>query len=1034
MKKILVMLLLASPTYAGVSVNNISIKNITSNAVQIFYTSSNTTTANTYDTVFFATTTESGVYSAYPYTSITVYCHNVGGAVCNTVPGPGSISLGGLAPGVTYYFLLTVRPDSADFTGMCSTSGCGTSEMSFVTPNTPQNIPNIIAPTTWTFVNPDSTNYIHIPVIPDPTTGVCESGVTVSSSGWTVHSGDSLETIMTEITTYGISFDLDPHNAPCLPNVYNSSTFPNYYGGVDLPSLALDNFCGGTCTMTDPRHRWIIFETTSPVTSQPLPAYGSRTGPQYAPALGKMCTDAPRVDNQFFNGNQATTAIHHILWRNIELEVCPSYVQPAAVDYLQPPLFQCFMELQLGGFQTQQDQFLVWDRVYSHAPGDPVRWLKGYQIAGNYIGWFGDYMDGVEVWTLFKTPFNTGSIDGTSKVITAPPETFAVQGTDSLMGQMSTATITITGVSGGMSAPNNQIYGMLSKTGLTVYTVNATATCSGCLAVVSTTTVWSSLAVGPMLQSWLVYVDSTAATGTIQQWNNQFYSNDPTEDGLAFGILPTDGVIANNGPYMFDNNYFDGVGEGFYIDPGERFSNDDITWTHNHEIWPKQFNDQDPNHTYTHHVRQHWESKRSQRGLIKGNMFSYYYGYQNDGPAVFISGRPTYMTISTATTGLLNFEVVSNLMSHGVDGIDSQGSDGMGNNDGGAQNELAGNLLIHNNLMFDFNKFYYCSLQNCPSVFSTDFLIPPGMQQVYIDSNTMGPTYGYLPAIDYGNAGLGVGSYFEFKNNIAFFSHGTTNAADGGYGVNQDSQSVLGNFLHFTPTWQYLFNSTSPDFKTALNTSFVKITTATVAPNWGWSGNIIIGGTYPTGAGNTTAEQIDWPYAAMSTYALNMPSGDYYPLGDTIATREAAIGFSTTTWVSVSSPTVGANITQLYQDMGRVENVSTSVSNTTGILRYHAPDTRACTTDFSFDGGTTWPTRFTDAGGASSRVATVSGSASQTINYRLQCYYFQQNDGVLYTDYTPSETTVGSFQLLGPSSGDQSWKGGVKLKGGAKLK
>jgi len=81
------------------------------------------------------------------------------------------------------------------------------------------------------------------------------------------------------------------------------------------------------------------------------------------------------------------------------------------------------------------------------------------------------------------------------------------------------------------------------------------------------------------------------------------------------------------------------------------------------------------------------------------------------------------------------------------------------------------------------------------------------------------------------------------------------------------------------------------------------------------------------------------------------------------------------------------------------------------VFSYMAPDAKACSVDVTAD-GQRW-IRTMDGGGARSRSVTVTGLLNgTTYQSRILGYYQQQNDGVLYTDYSPDQITVATFITL----------------------
>jgi hypothetical protein len=228
------------------------------------------------------------------------------------------------------------------------------------------------------------------------------------------------------------------------------------------------------------------------------------------------------------------------------------------------------------------------------------------------------------------------------------------------------------------------------------------------------------------------------------------------------------------------------------------------------------------------------------------------------------------------------------------------------------------------------------------------------------------------------------------------------------------SQSVYGpgnfgdwpanNVANHNVTPGAIYSNTN--FKANLDVSIVNIG-ASVTPNYGWGNNVLIGGYL----GDTLQTITDLPYSSLMSIASNMPTGDIYPAGDTMAARQSAAGLDLTTWESsVYNPIgIGADISLLNSALGRVTGVlPVAPTGTTALFVYTAPDTRQCAVDISA-AGVIWQ-RTEDGGGRTARKVTIKGLSNGTqYQSRILSYYQQQNDGVLYTDYTPDQITVANF-------------------------
>ena len=434
------------------------------------------------------------------------------------------------------------------------------------------------------------------------------------------------------------------------------------------------------------------------------------------------------------------------------------------------------------------------------------------------------------------------------------------------------------------------------------------------------------------------------------------------------------------------------------------YSNDDITYIRNHHIWPKNYFASDPNWIgWSYEVRQHWEIKRGHRVNMIGNVFSYSWAYQNDGPAIFLSGRPTYVAQSL-DDGISDANIESNIVRHGRTGIVCMGGSPMDNGGNQVDGSVTRRVTITNNFMFDLGRWKYCDPVNCPSLGSFYFENRTGCQDLVIRNNTAGPTYGDMPVWLYVGGGTNLSNYIDFENNVLFFSKGPV--AGGTVWGDWPPNNVANHDIR--PAAVYNNGGPSPPFEATLNSSFVH-TAAGVTPNYVWRNNVAIGGW--TGQAGAI---VDLTKAQLSQYAAKAPP-DIFPAGGTMAARAAAAGFpnATNNNFQSSAPMVaGVDFAKLIVDQGLTTGIAPPKAGISGAgFSYTAPDSRACAVDVSPD-GSAW-TRTMDAGGSRSRSVSVSSLAPAThYQYRILCYYEQVNDRVLYTDYTADQITDGSFDTI----------------------
>lgn len=963
------------------TISDVSIDSLDTSSFRVFFR----VNGPAWSEVFYGTSSGN-----YPYNTKSINCYN-GNVPCSTNGGKSSLTVTGLVPATTYYVRVTARPNPDNDLNICDTNACGSTEVVVTTLSGTQPAP-VVPPVSWFPGAPDTSNYTVIR-LQVGVTGECQAAADVTApGGWSVHAGDTVNTILNEIG-YGSVIEL-PQGVACLV----PPTMPggNPGTGYVLPGKPMDASaaCGGSCQMADSNHRWIIFRTKQDRDGD-FPPFGSRIDPTYASKLGKFYSAQPNRFSQLFNAESSPTPVHHYWFQNLEFEDDPNYVNPA--DEMDPVAFQFFAQVgSQFGQATTNNQFLVFDRVYAHSSGAPIRHVNAFELGGNYQAMIGCYTEKVETWRMTQWPSQAGALGSANKVLTVPQNQFRLTKNSPLLGMPVPATVTLGAITSG-----GAVIGNLYKDHLEIqYTTGMGAiTCSGCILTPAATPATPATA----LQLFSGTVTSNGQFSGIN-WNTQEWQT--SRYAMAFGITFSD-LKSGGGPYLFDNNYVDGIGEGFYIDPNySSFAHDDVIYVRNHQIWPKNAYVADPGSLWRYNVRQHWEIKRGHRYLVKGNLFSFSWSFQNDGPAIFLSGRPTYIAQSL-NDGISDVNIESNTISHGRSGVNCQSGNPMDNNGGSFEPAPTKRITVTNNLMFDLGRWKYCDPVNCPSLGSFYFANRPGCQDLVIANNTGDATYGEIPALLQLGGGHMLGNHLTFQNNILHFSQGLNGYGGGNFG-SWEANNVANHDVK--PAAIYSVSGAAPGFKSNLDSSIVN-TAATVAPHYYWSNNVLIGG-YKGGAFSSAA---DMTYAEVQGYATNMPSGDIYPAGDSIATRQAAAGLSPVTWRSstYNSAGIGADIDALIVAMGKVTGVQTPmVTSDSATFSYFAPDGRGCSVDVSTD-GLNW-IRANDGGGSRARAVTIGGLLpGTTYQSRILCYYTQQNDGILYTDYAADEITTATFATAG---------------------
>ncbi|MEO6757816.1 MAG: hypothetical protein ABIO24_00070, partial [Saprospiraceae bacterium] len=444
-------------------------------------------------------------------------------------------------------------------------------------------------------------------------------------------------------------------------------------------------------------------------------------------------------------------------------------------------------------------------------------------------------------------------------------------------------------------------------------------------------------------------------------------------------------------------------GLSFYVDAGgNNYSNDDVTWTHNHQIWNQNHRATSPTwNGYRYDVRQLWEIKRGKRYVLKGNIFEGNWSFQNNGPSIFLSGRPTY-TLADLNVGISDILIRSNTIRHASSGWTCAG--------GGIPPDsvTVQRVLFENNFLHDINRYVYDD--GGPSFSSSYMDALPGCQDMTIRHNTMGLALGRAPWLMLIGGGSMLGGKLTYTDNIVYMSFGE---AGGAIGVD-DTQYVDSH-----PRLPAVVSNGT--VKQKLDSYFVKLG-ATVQPNYSFTNNVIIGGM--TGTSMSTLRSLT--SSEVSSLASQFPPGNIFPVGSTIAEREQQVGMvnpsesayrltenspyrARGTNPSLSGKSIGADFDQLSADQGRVLGINIQPGSTALEVNYIAPDGRACSVDTKPASGTDWR-RVTDPGGARPRTLIVNAlTPSTSYQYRILCYFPQLNDGGSITGLGPDEITEGKI-------------------------
>lgn len=916
---------------------------------------------------------------SYPYSS-----NSYGG---QTV---GAISIGGLQPNTTYYFRMTARPNKDDDTDICQEDSCGSVEQSITTPPEPAQHPELpIGPTIYNPQHPDTSGYTVVPMQVGAT-GECAAAADVAAQlGWNkaVRANDTIPTILKAIG-YGTVVEF-PQGAVC--KVFPTDSTWNT--GYVLPVLPIDPNAGGN--MDSPAHRWIVFRTAAS-NSADFPPFGARTGPKWGAKMAKLVAQVPATSpsgastntGQIFDSYNISP--HHFWFENLELtHTTDTSVTPA--DAVDPKPFSMLIRIQP---LNALPQYIVFDRLYAHGGGFPHRTVYGLSLGGRNEAMLGCYLT-FDFWRMAAWPSADPTLADSNTRINIPQSTFQRNINDAPIGMSNSATAVL-------SAPTTYtgtVVGFLGPDGLTIqYKAGdqVSISCAGCTA----SAVDVPAAPANRYRYFTANISNGQFTGLTvnsKQWTTTAWGD---WKPMAFTLLPS-----GTGPFRIENNYFGSPGQTVYVDPsGTNIGSfDDVVFRRNHIFWNQ---DHRPNSStwngYRYDVRNMFEVKRGRRWLVDGNIFEGAWSYQNAGYSILIPGAYPYdPTITNA--GTMDFTITNNIIRHSASGWQCAGAGSPA-----VDPPMAQRFLFQNNLLYDLNRLIYDD--GGPSMMAGYVTILPGCQDVTIRQNTFGLALGRGPYLMLTGGGSAFGEGLSVTDNIMYMSFGDA----GPRAISHDGTQNIPSH----PRLPLVDATTS---KSILDTYFVR-TGATVVPSYVFNNNVIIGGKTKYGL----PAWRDLTQSEVDTYAGQLPAGNIFPKGNSLAARQATLGFAGVQYedyrLTQGSPyksggrnaattggDMGVNYTDLESAIGVVTNVSPpQVGRIGALFSYTSPDGNACSVDTSPD-GISWA-RVSDGGGARSRVVVVTGLNPGTeYQYRILCYYEQINDQATMTPYRDDQITNGSF-------------------------
>jgi hypothetical protein len=430
--------------------------------------------------------------------------------------------------------------------------------------------------------------------------------------------------------------------------------------------------------------------------------------------------------------------------------------------------------------------------------------------------------------------------------------------------------------------------------------------------------------------------------------------------------------------------------------------------------------------------RNPFESKNCQICRFAGNWIDGSFSGQNSGQAILITpiGSSTKVT---GASGAHDLEVSWNYVRHAAVFADVWGTSVIDGCCGHAPDAaLNSNVQMDNNLAVDLGRYLYTINGSTGGLFS-DYFISYGVQNHLVYNNSLaflngdaGTSGFYFIPMMLGISDGGISSNgFQFTGNLLYFSRGVTGSGSTGI-VAQVPTCTDG-----CATFPVVPFPTTTTYTTSLHTTMVNIA-ASVTSSSVWGGNVVIGGNSATGAE-------PWPdltQAQLNVESANMPSGDLYPPGNTMAARQTAAGLlnvsrddlTITPNANNFGGAVGANIAGVLSNLGIVKNIVVQAGPSSLQFSYTASDQNICSVDTS-PNGTTW-TRSTASGASRNQTILVTGlSASTAYQYRLMCYYSQSRPWFSFPSESSNMITEGSAATV--ASGTRTVAVGLSFPSGA---
>lgn len=949
------------------------VDNLDHSSVRVLWT----TDTNTYASISYGISR--GVYSYRTYEN----------SVAQTI---GKLSIGGLAPGTTYYLRINAKPNvGANTTGICSADSCGSKEITITTlpeglthpdlpqpsasfdPNPPDtsdyrvfpvpafadgiksgsiasgtstlivNSADGMLPNHWIFINGATCALIFIPEYM-PQVGACQIR---SVSGNTVTLTSNVAGAANNSAVSWALFTVQDFMDPAKPYHLGYGTVFEWaqgykgrwyavqasYGafGLKLPGLPPDdnpNCSPHPCSLIDPAHRWIVLRTAAGPGL--LPPAGVRTGPDWAPALGAIVA---QNSNPTGNGGEVLwggDGSYSLLPHHLRVENLElTYAADSRVSLTDASDPQPFATL--VSFDGRSATIIPQSIVLDRVYIHGQGAPTRAMLGAQIGGKYNALLNSYVGQIDYWRPYRPLTLPCTASgnSLTVPQQTYQRNKLGPAIAMRETVTARVTSTGG--YTGNFVVF--LKSDG--TIGINYSSPSAGTVSVsCANCTATSNSDVTTDVRTPHSWPANTVkyCSGTIA--SNVFTLSSPL---YPDSVHATEGSIAvaigdGAGPYTISNNFLEGYGINFFIDSSGLFAPipSDMTFRRNYLFWNQDHRITSPTtNGYVYTVRNIWEIKRGHRWSVDGNIFEGQWARINQGSAILLSGRVIgNRSVPPSADGISDISITNNIIRNGIGSFYCQG----GSLSTGGDPPLTKRILYSNNLTYGTDAFTYQDNPNTPFIGETIRMLL-GCQDVTIRHNTayypVGP-YPYLLLLDT----LIFVEGLDVRDNIFYL-----NTANGAAGIAADTNSN-------TSYPQIPAGKQKSNYKETLDSISVRAA-ATVEPNYNFSNNIIIGGT----SGNALQSQVDLTQAEMTSSFIPkfgaLAAKQIFPVGATRIQRETTVALSNPVAADFSladGSDIGADLRMSEAARGGIGNLQiVDIGSTGATATFIAPDpARSC--------------------------------------------------------------------------------------------